>query len=282
MRKKGIKTKKTTGAKRIKKKEDNKICFCIMPFGHWFDRYYNEIFKPAIVCAGLEPHRADDLYTPSDIINDIWSYTTKAEVLLADLTGKNPNVFYELGLAHAISKSVIMVTENIDEIPFDLRSLRIIKYDRKLPEWGKKLKEDITCAIEETIESKKGTVLPTFMRIKEEDKGKKISLRDKDILELKQEVNMLKKEVRSYKPVSTGSQPSFYPVDSAIDVSNQGFLPVDYRIDISDQGLTAPTFKVIENDGLDKCPNCGNFFLSVVAGTKTCAVCNTSFAKPND
>ncbi|HEX3745946.1 MAG TPA: hypothetical protein VHW09_18520 [Bryobacteraceae bacterium] len=83
------------------------ICFVIMPFGGWLDDYYKAIYRPAIEAANLEPHRADDLFRPSTIVNDIWAYTRKAKLLLADLTGKNPNVFYELGLAHALAKPVV-------------------------------------------------------------------------------------------------------------------------------------------------------------------------------
>ena len=101
-----------------------------MPFGGWLDDYYETIYRPAIIAAGLEPHRADDLYRPSTIVTDIWSYTRRAKLLLADLTGKNPNVFYELGLAHALAKPVILVAEEMDDIPFDLRALRIIVYDK--------------------------------------------------------------------------------------------------------------------------------------------------------
>src|SRR5690349_20368297 len=87
-----------------KKGRAKPTCFAIMPFGGWFDDYYDDLYCPAIRAAGLEPKRADDLYRPSTIINDIWSYTQSAKIILADLTGKNPNVFYELGLAHALAK----------------------------------------------------------------------------------------------------------------------------------------------------------------------------------
>lgn len=100
-------------------------CFVLMPFGGWLDDYYETIYTPAINAAGLEPHRADDLFRPSTIVNDIWAYTKRAKLLLADLSGKNPNVFYELGLAHALAKPVILVAESMEEIPFDLRALRI-------------------------------------------------------------------------------------------------------------------------------------------------------------
>jgi hypothetical protein len=49
------------------------VCFVIMPFGGWLDDYYQDIYCPAIEAAGLEPHRADDLFRPSTIVNDIWA-----------------------------------------------------------------------------------------------------------------------------------------------------------------------------------------------------------------
>jgi hypothetical protein len=65
-------------------------CFTIMPFGGWFDDYYVSIYKPAIDAAGLAACRADDLFRPSAIVTDIWAYTKSAKVILADLSGKNP------------------------------------------------------------------------------------------------------------------------------------------------------------------------------------------------
>jgi len=93
------------------------ICFVLMPFGGWLDNYYETIYRPAIDASGLEPHRADDLFRPSTIVNDIWAYTRRAKLLLADLSGRNPNVFYELGLAHALAKPAILVAESMEEIP---------------------------------------------------------------------------------------------------------------------------------------------------------------------
>ncbi len=63
----------------------------------------------------------------------------KAKLLLADLSGKNPNVFYELGLAHALEKPVVLVSSNQDDVPFDLRHIRVILYDQTDPFWGQKL-----------------------------------------------------------------------------------------------------------------------------------------------
>jgi hypothetical protein len=82
----------------------------MMPFGEWFDRYYQEIYVPAIREAGFEPVRADELFTTGSVVEQIWDQIVKAKLLLADLTGKNANVFYELGLSHAARKPVVFTS----------------------------------------------------------------------------------------------------------------------------------------------------------------------------
>ena len=119
-------------------------CFVMMPFGPWYDKYYKEIYVPAIKEAGFEPARADELFTSGSVVEQIWEQIDKATVLLADLTGKNPNVFYELGLAHASSKPVIFTSGILEDVPFDLRHLRVIIYEVRNPNWGATLKTSIT------------------------------------------------------------------------------------------------------------------------------------------
>jgi hypothetical protein len=119
-------------------------CFVMMPFGTWFDRYYQEIYIPAIKDAGLEPVRADELFTTGSVVEQIWEEINKAKLLLADLSGKNANVFYELGLAHAACKPVIFTASNTGDVPFDLRHLRVIIYEVQEPDWGNKLRKQIT------------------------------------------------------------------------------------------------------------------------------------------
>ena len=119
-------------------------CFVMMPFGEWFDKYYKEIYIPAIKEAGFEPVRADELFSTGSVVEQIWEQIEKAKVLLADLTGKNPNVFYELGLAHAAKKPVVFTAGAVDDVPFDLRHLRVIPYEVREPDWNSKLRESIT------------------------------------------------------------------------------------------------------------------------------------------
>jgi hypothetical protein len=118
-------------------------CFVMMPFGSWFDRYYHEIYVPAIREAGFERVRADELFHTGSVVEQIWEQIEKAIVLLADLTDKNANVFYELGLAHAAHKPVVFTSGKLEDVPFDLRHLRVIIYDVREPTWAEKLRKNI-------------------------------------------------------------------------------------------------------------------------------------------
>ena len=65
-------------------------CFVMMPFGEWFDLYYQELYVPAIRDAGFEPVRADELFSTGSVVEQIWEQISKAKIVLADLTDKNP------------------------------------------------------------------------------------------------------------------------------------------------------------------------------------------------
>ena len=190
--------KKKKSRRKTSTGSDSKgACFIITPFGGWFDDYYETIYKPAIEAAGLVATRADDLYRPGTIVNDIWRFTREAKVVLADLTQKNPNVFYELGLAHALAKPAILITEAVEDVPFDLRSLRVLQYDKNRPDWGEELKTDITNAIEEVLKAPQEAVLPTFLRVKPDKKTLTLTEGEKAIMQIRQEIDALRREVIS-------------------------------------------------------------------------------------
>jgi hypothetical protein len=120
--------------------EHGDTCFVMMPFVEPIGGYYKAIYEPAISKAGLKPVRADDeIFATGKIIDQIWAGITAAKVLVAELTGRNPNVFYELGLAHAFSKPVVLISSNQEDVPFDLQHIRVIYYDMRDPFWGEKL-----------------------------------------------------------------------------------------------------------------------------------------------
>lgn len=109
-------------------KVNPELTFVLMPFAEKFEPIYNEIVKPVVEQFGLTCVRADNLYRSKPIMEDIWKFLNEARIVIADVTGKNPNVFYEIGLAHAIGKEVIIISQTIDDIPFDLRHLRSFIY----------------------------------------------------------------------------------------------------------------------------------------------------------
>lgn len=120
--------------------EQGDTCFVVMPFADPIGGYYKSVYEPAIAKAGLRAVRADDeIFATGKIIDQIWSGITGAKVLVAELTGRNPNVFYELGLAHALAKPVVLVSANQEDVPFDLQHIRVIYYDMRDPFWGEKL-----------------------------------------------------------------------------------------------------------------------------------------------
>ena len=127
-------------------------CFVVQPFVAPFGTYYESIFKPAIEQAGLTPVRADaEIFGTGKVIDQIWRGINKAKVLVAELTTKNANVFYELGLAHALRKPVILISSNQDDVPFDLRHIRVILYDQTDPFWGQKLIDKVADNIRSAI-----------------------------------------------------------------------------------------------------------------------------------
>jgi hypothetical protein len=119
-------------------------CFVIMPFGKVFDRYYERVYRPAIVDAGLEPHRADEIFTPGPFMRNVVLGILKSSIVLADLTGRNANVFYELGFCHALEKTAVLIAQSEADIPSDLTALRFITYNTADPDWAIDLKLSVT------------------------------------------------------------------------------------------------------------------------------------------
>jgi hypothetical protein len=133
-------------------------CFVMMPFAAPLGGYYASVYEPAIKKAGLTPIRADtDIFATGKIIDQIWAGLNRAKVLVAELTGRNPNVLYELGLAHALHKPVVLISSNEADVPFDVRHVRVIYYELTDPFWGEKLiakvAENIVSAIKNPQEA---------------------------------------------------------------------------------------------------------------------------------
>ena len=134
--------------------EERKKAFVIMPFKEPYNSYYTAIYKPALESASCIVSRVDDLSAPRPIILDIQESILNADLILCDMSERNANVFYELGLAHAIGKPAILVARKEDELPFDLRHVRVVVFDHSLPGWEQKLAGGIATAARKLQETR--------------------------------------------------------------------------------------------------------------------------------
>lgn len=101
--------------------DERSTCFVVQPFAEPYAGYFNLIYEPAIEGAGLQAIRADaEIFGTGKIMDQIIAGIQEARVLIAELTTRNPNVLYELGLAHALRKPVVLVSNNEGDVPFDL------------------------------------------------------------------------------------------------------------------------------------------------------------------
>ena len=99
----------------------------MMPFAAEFDPVY-AVIQSAVKSIWLEPMRADNFWEHDHVIQDIVNLIARARVVICDLSSRNPNVFYEAGIAHTLGKEVILIAQSQDDVPFDLRHIRYIKY----------------------------------------------------------------------------------------------------------------------------------------------------------
>jgi hypothetical protein len=125
---------------RINKRENH--CFYACPFCEPFTSIYSDHCRPAAENAGFTIERADEIFGTEPIIEDIWQGINAAEVVIADVTGRNANVMYEIGIAHTVGRPVVMLTQTVDDVPFDLKQYRCIIYQHT-PRGCKELEEKL-------------------------------------------------------------------------------------------------------------------------------------------
>lgn len=151
------------------RKIEEKLCFVLMPFREPFNTYYQKVIESAVLDADLYAERADEIYSVHPFMTDVWSKIRKARVVIAELTGRNPNVMYELGLCHAIDVPTVMLAQTMDDIPSDFRHVRCIIYD---PEELVTLGQEITNMLWAVLADETAGILlpdegqrePTFMK----------------------------------------------------------------------------------------------------------------------
>jgi len=86
----------------------------------------------------------------SAVMSDVWTGICRSSIIIADCTSRNANVFYEIGLAHTVGKSVVLITQNSEDVPFDLRYIRYISYEYT-PTGMKKFESDLANTIKTVL-----------------------------------------------------------------------------------------------------------------------------------
>lgn len=185
--------------------------FVLMPFDSTFDDIYKLGIKDT--CENLDVYceRVDEQIFEEKILDRIYNQINKADIIVADMTGKNANVFYETGYAHALNKKVILLTQNSDDIPFDLKHYHHIVYDGKIL----KLKEELAKRITWFKNHPDKRILPNDFEIAPYIQG--IELLPGTKIELKQKHSSIK-AARYYAKAA---------IDLKIDLQNKGIAMFD-------------------------------------------------------
>ena len=127
----------------------NKV-FMAMPFGNdKYDNVYNNHIKVELENSGLEVIRVDEKHYAGDVMEIVWKEINEASFIVADVSNSNPNVLYEVGIAHTLGKEVVILTDKSTEVPFDIRKNRYIEYCIHNITGEKQLQKDLNKTIYE-------------------------------------------------------------------------------------------------------------------------------------
>ncbi|WP_373413543.1 hypothetical protein [Ensifer aridi] len=106
---------------------DKTLVSVMMPFTPQFSNVYSAISEAA-KSVGLRCNRADDIWNHSVLMQDIFGLIYRSHIVVCDFSGKNPNVFYEAGIAHTLGRHVVPITQSAADVPFDLQQHRYVPY----------------------------------------------------------------------------------------------------------------------------------------------------------
>lgn len=130
--------------------------FVLMPFDEQFNDIYKFGIKGAVEDVGAYAERLDEQIFVEGMLDRIFNQISKADVIVADMTGRNPNVFYEVGYAHALGKIVLLLTKNAEDIPFDFKHRQYTVYGGSIDVLKRELSERLRWAIAEAKRQSRG------------------------------------------------------------------------------------------------------------------------------
>lgn len=137
----------------MKETKPKAFVFTLMAFDKNFQDVYVLGIKSACENAGAYCERVDEQIFVENILERIYNQIAKADIIVAEMSGRNPNVFYKVGYAHALNKRVILLTQNADDIPFDLKQFPHIVYDGEIVKLKSQLENKVRWCIENPIDS---------------------------------------------------------------------------------------------------------------------------------
>ena len=138
-----------------------KVCFVISPIGQEgsdirrrADQVLKHIISPAVGVCDFEAIRADQISEPGMITTQVIQHIIEDQLVIADLTGSNPNVFYELAIRHAIRKPLVQIIQKDEKIPFDVAGMRTIPVDHRDLDSVEEAKQEISRQVKAIIKKK--------------------------------------------------------------------------------------------------------------------------------
>jgi hypothetical protein len=153
--------------------------FVIMPFSPKWSKIVWETIKSTITGLQFRCLRSDEQYG-QQILEDIWSGICEASIVIADVTGRNANVYYELGIAHVMGRRVVLLSQDISDIPFDTRTYRHILYKvpskrpacrREMHKLSEELKKAVQWIMENEILLSAGPLADTYAALRRLETG---------------------------------------------------------------------------------------------------------------
>ena len=124
--------------------------FVMMPFRRELQPVYEDHLSIVANSLKLKVRRADDFFGAHSIMKDIWNAIIGSKICIADCTDRNPNVFYEIGIAHTVGRPVVLIAQKAEDVPFDLRHVRYILYELT-PRGMKKFEETLRSTLVEEL-----------------------------------------------------------------------------------------------------------------------------------
>ncbi len=187
-----------------------KICFVIAPIGDEesetrkrSDLILKHVIKPATAECGYNAIRADEISEPGIITSQVIQHIVDDPLVIADLSERNPNVFYELALRHALKKPLVQIMKKGETIPFDVAGMRTILIDHHDLDSVEEAKKEIVAQIE-SIENKAPEEIETpisvsldLQMLRQSDKSEERTLADilSAVSELRSGIDALEKRI---------------------------------------------------------------------------------------